>query len=67
MHWGRREAPERMFINFEYELNKEYVLGEDGPPVSIFIIVNQNWNKEYVLGEEGPSSELLHQFRIKIE
>ena len=27
---GGKEAPERIFISFEYELNKGYVLGEEG-------------------------------------
>jgi hypothetical protein len=31
-HLGGRGPPESFFINFEYELNKEYVLeGERGP------------------------------------
>ena len=31
-YWGRREASERICISFEYELNKESVLGEEGGP-----------------------------------
>ena len=30
MYWGGRGAPESILINFELELNKEYVLGEEG-------------------------------------
>ena len=29
-YWGRREASERIYISFEYEWNKECVLGEEG-------------------------------------
>jgi hypothetical protein len=37
MYWRRRGTPERIFINFEQELNKEYVLGWKDAPERIFI------------------------------
>ena len=42
-----------MNISFEYELNKEYVLGEEGDPRE-----DEELNKEYVLGPR----EDVHQF-----
>ena len=36
MHRRKREAPERISINFEYELNKKHALGEEGGSRKIF-------------------------------
>jgi hypothetical protein len=30
MNWWKRDAPERIFINFEYELNKKHAQEEEG-------------------------------------
>jgi hypothetical protein len=30
LHWRRREAPERILINFEYELDEKHELVEEG-------------------------------------
>jgi hypothetical protein len=52
MYWRKRGAPERICINFEYELSKEYALEEDGGSRED---LHQFWigiEKEYVLGKE---------------
>ena len=54
MYWGKRGAPERIFINFEYELNKGYVLG-GREAERIFINFEIGLHKGYVLaGREAP-------------
>ena len=47
---GGREALERIFINFEQELGKEYVLGRKEAPERICINFEQELSKGYVLG-----------------
>jgi hypothetical protein len=50
---GRREAPERISINFEQELKKGYVLGWKEAPERIHFAYELN--TEYVLGcKEAP-------------
>ena len=42
-YWGRREAPERIYISFEHELNKERVLGGREVLERISSISNRKW------------------------
>ena len=53
MLWKRRDASERIFIRFEYELKKKHALEEEGCPREDFDSFLQVLNKKYALKSEG--------------
>ena len=64
MLWKRRDVPENMFINFEYDAIPKHTLD-----ATVMIVINfeKELNKKHALEEEGCFRGDFHQFGIRIE
>ena len=65
---GRRETAERISICLKYELNKEYVLGEERPQRGCSLVVlNKIWVREMDLGRRETRERIFIGFEWEIE